>query len=616
MLGPVATTARNLLLITLDSVRADYFHGPVLDRLRAEGTYLSQAITCAPSTPESHAALFSGCYPPVHGLRNHEGRTNDRTPHLLEILEGAGFEVAACTRLASMPARVVGGLDDIAAATHQLRSWTRSGRHALFFHVWRTHFPYLLDPVRLRSQHPMAVMDGVLDPERRQVILDGYTRAVRFAERELIAPLERTLQDAGVWDDTLVVIWSDHGEAFGAGGEPFHGFSLVDEVLRVPVLLRGPGVPAGCVLDRQVRTIDVFPTVLDLLGVPFDARFFWRPEGESVVPWLADPGAQIDRLAYAECCAGGKSLGMGRPFGSPTDPAELHRAWGFRYAVRMPSWKLVAGAAGAELFDLRLPDAETVPVDAVDGVTIAQVRAMLHDTALGRDAEGPATSPLSGGRALLESLGYVDDAVAPRPGDPAPATLDDGDGIYPSYDIVWSTLAAHVATPRLVHYHHKYGHCELSSEHLHLLGRIRQGGTLRAVLADIAAALDRRDPDLLRWFPQFALDPAQLVRTLQRLRHQGFLVESDRGLCLAAGVELDLENAALRRADDRLIAELDGLEAVAIEHLLAGAAEAEALVLTASHARDRLRHEVREVFEFAARHHLLRVRKAERGPAA
>lgn len=606
--------ARNLLLITLDSLRADYFHGSVLDRLKAEGTYFSQAITCAPSTPESHAAMFSGCYPPIHGLRNHEARANDRTPHLLEILEDAGFDVAACTRLASMPARVIGGHDDIVAATHQLRSWTRSGRHALFFHVWRTHFPYLIHPARLRSQPPMAIMDGLTDPERRRTILEGYEAAVRCAEHDLIAPLEHALQGAGLWDDTLVVVWSDHGEAFGAGGEPFHGFSLVDDVLRVPVLLRGPGVPRGLVVEHQVRTIDLFPTMLELLGLGFEGRFFWRPEGESVVPWLDDPGARADRLAYAECCAAGKSLGLGRPFGSPTDPAELHRAHGFRFAVRMPPWKLVAGASSQELFDLRRPDAEAAPLDAVQGITIAGARAMLENTLLGSDAVAPIERPVSGGRALLESLGYVDESGVPESAGSAPDALDDGDGLYPSYDVLWSTATGHLASPRLVHYHHKHSHCELSAEHLYLLELAGTGATLRAVLAELSARLDRLDPDLLGRFPQFALEPAQLARTLDRLRRQGFIVDRDRGVGLAVGVTFDLENAVLQRAEDRLTAELDGLEAVAIEHLLTGVSPVEALALARTHSQDRLRHEAREVFEFCAKRHLLRVRKAERGP--
>src|SRR5204862_1735167 len=87
------------------------------------------------------------------------------------------------------------------------------------------------------------------------LILSGYEAALRCAESQLISPLVDTLRRAGTWDDTLVVIWRDHGEALGAGGEPFHGFSLVDETLRLPLLLlRGPGVPAGLVIDSQVRT--------------------------------------------------------------------------------------------------------------------------------------------------------------------------------------------------------------------------------------------------------------------------------------------------------------------------------------------------------------------------
>ena len=73
----MATVPRNLLLITLDSVRADYFRSPVIDRLRDSGTYFSQVISAAPDTTVSHASLFSGCYPPVHRARNHAAEPTD-----------------------------------------------------------------------------------------------------------------------------------------------------------------------------------------------------------------------------------------------------------------------------------------------------------------------------------------------------------------------------------------------------------------------------------------------------------------------------------------------------------------------------------------------------------
>jgi arylsulfatase A-like enzyme len=597
-------TARNLLIITLDSVRADAFRGPVIDRLVAEGTYFAQAVTCAPSTPESHAAMFSGCYPPIHGLRNHEGCSNDRTPHLLEILEDAGFQVAACTRLASMPARIVGSTDDIAAAAHELRAWG-TGRHAMFFHVWRTHFPYLIDAPAIRSQAPTAIMEGLADPRMRATILAGYTEALRCAEREHVARLEELLRAAGAWDDTLVVIWSDHGEAFGAGGEPFHGFSLVDETLRVPVLLRGPGVPAGLRISHQVRTIDLFPTLLELLDVGFDGRFFWKPEGASLVPWFSDPSVREDRVAYAECCAGGKSIGLGRPFGVAPEAGAVRKARGYRWALRMPAWKLVVDGNDDQLFDLAR--GEDAAVEAVGDMTAAKAKAALAATLLGIDAEQGANAPASGGRALLESLGYLEDAPAVEA--TSGEQLSDGDGLYASYDLLWPTERGHIVAPRLLHYQTKDTHCELGAAHLYLLGLVGAGRTVGAILADLAERLVRGDATLFETFPQFSIGPAQLAATLERLARQGFL---DADGSLADGATFDLEEAVVARPADRLTASLEGLEAVALEQLLAGATRDAALAHARDHARERLCEEARDVLALAAGRHLLRVRKAER----
>ena len=594
----------NLLLITLDSVREDYFRGPTLDRLRGEGTYFSQAISCAPSTPESHAAMFSGCYPPVHGLRNHASISNDRTPHLFEILDEAGFDVAACTRLTSMPARTIGGCDDIVAAHEELLRWGDGRRHALFFHVWRTHYPYLIGSTALRSQLPTAIMDALSVPALREQLLAGYARAVHASSELLVAPLEQTLRQVGAWDDTLVVIWSDHGEAFGAGGEPFHGYTLVDETLRVPLLLRGPGVPAGQVIAEQVRTIDMFPTLLELLDVRGDGRFFWRPHGTSFAPWLTRTEARQDRLAYAECCAGGKSIGLGRPFGVASDAGSLRRAAPFRYALRMPAWKLV----GDDLFDLEHGEHE--PVESVAGMTVAGAKALIRDSALGVDAAATPPPP-AGGRALLESLGYVEAAPGPSVAVTADDALADRDGVYPSYDVLWTTAGGQLVAPKLLHYQDKDGHCELGPEHMFILRAAGAGRTVGAIAAELAARLDRGDRELLAVFPQFALADAQLAETLERLRHQGFVTTTERGIALAAGVAFDFYEATLVRAADRLIADVDGLEAVAIEHMLGGATAAAALTHARAHARELLCEEAREVLALAAKRHLLRLRKAE-----
>src|SRR6185295_8827240 len=115
---------------------------------------------------------------------------------------------------------------------------------------------------------------------------------------ELVGRLDDALGRLGLRDEAMLVVTSDHGEGLGEHGEALHGFFTYQTTLRIPFLARGPGVKPGQRIESTVRLVDVFPTVLDMLGVkaPEGARF----SGTSLAPVLRGEAKAAEPVTYAE----------------------------------------------------------------------------------------------------------------------------------------------------------------------------------------------------------------------------------------------------------------------------------------------------------------------------
>lgn len=273
-----AERPRNVLLITLDTMRADRlpaygFQGvdtPVLDRIAAEGTIFEEAFAAAPLTLPSHASLFTGIYPPRLGVRDNAGAPLGREfTTLAELLRAQGLETAAFVASAVLaPGRgVEQGFDLYSAGTagrcpgiptrrragevvDEATAWLRDHDSEPFFtwiHLFDTHRPYDL-PDDYKDRH-----------------FDPYLAAIQYEDAQ-IARLIAHLESRGVLKDTLIVVVGDHGESLGDHGEEAHGIFLYQEALRVPFIMRGPGVPVSR-STSVARLVDLTPTVLDLFGI-------------------------------------------------------------------------------------------------------------------------------------------------------------------------------------------------------------------------------------------------------------------------------------------------------------------------------------------------------------
>ena len=275
---PAATAhARHLVLITIDTLRADrvgaYGYArartPRIDALAARGVRFEHAFAAAPITLPSHASLMTGRYPPGHGARHNGIRVDSAVPTLAKTLSAAGFATGAFVSAFPldrrfglnagfaeysdrMPRGARGRLENERPgrdAVDDALAWFRTTKSAgprtfLWVHLFEPHAPY----GQAGSGRPVA---------------DRYDDEVAESDVQIGRILDALGPDAA---SSVIVVASDHGEAFGEHGEVSHSLFVYDTTLRVPLVVAGPGVPARTV-GTPVSLVDVAPTVLPLLGL-------------------------------------------------------------------------------------------------------------------------------------------------------------------------------------------------------------------------------------------------------------------------------------------------------------------------------------------------------------
>ena len=328
--------ARDVLLVTIDTARADHFSyvgaggpgTPRVDALAAAGTGFTNAITPVPLTLPAHASLLTGRLPPSHTLRdNGFYRLPAAETTLAEVLQAAGFTTGAFIGAEVLDSRY--GLDqgfgtydddlvdrgpagflyyperrgeEVVKAALTWLDGRKDGRIFAWVHLFDPHTPY--EP---SYDGEIAYVDRAIG-----TLLDGWE-----ARRGL--------------ENTLVVVTADHGEALGEHDEPTHGVLVHDATLRVPLVLRVPGRKPTGNLDAPVSLIDVLPTLLGQLRIAVPAGVQGRDLGPlldgEVVRWSRESG-------YAESLY-----------------AQLHHGCAPLTALRERGWKLVKGV-GEELYNL------------------------------------------------------------------------------------------------------------------------------------------------------------------------------------------------------------------------------------------------------------------------
>ncbi len=405
--APKAAVPRpNVVLISMDTTRADHLgcYGstaratPNLDRFAADATLFRQFVTVTPVTLPAHTTMMTGVDPPSHGVRdNAVFHVHPNNVTLAEHLKAAGYQTAAF--VSAHVLRSEYGLDqgfdryedDFAAGqarglsrasmkaerpadavTNVALKWFESkpaGPYFLFVHYYDPHSPY-----------------NAPEPYRSQ-FAEPYTAEIAFMDAQIGRLLE-AVDARGGRTDTLVAIVADHGESLGEHGEDTHGVFLYDATMRIPLLLRGPGVPAGRQVQAQARMCDLAPTLADLLGVsPM------RPAVGRSLRALLSRDDDGPRPAYMETFYPKYSYGLA-----------WYRAW------RAASFKYIHGVR-PELYDLSADPGELTNLAGNDSDRHEHMRTELREYVA---AAVPAVSPEEARQAIsaserqaLLSLGYV-----------------------------------------------------------------------------------------------------------------------------------------------------------------------------------------------------------------
>jgi arylsulfatase A-like enzyme/Flp pilus assembly protein TadD len=408
--GCAAEPAPNLLLITIDTTRADrlgcYGRGeaatPNLDRLAGEGARFERAIAVAPLTLPSHLSLLTGRYPARHGVRlNWDFRLPESETTLAEHLEQEGYATAAVvgSYVLSGDFGISQGFGtyDEPREDRALAPGGKSLRHlALVERPAAEVTDAALSLLEGGLEEPFFLWLHYFDPHHEYAPPDPfasrfeqspYDGEIAYVDAELGRLLD-AMRAGGRLDRTLVAVTSDHGESLGEHGEATHGLFVYEGALRVPLLLRMPGqVPAGTRSAHLVAGVDLAPTLLDLLGQP--------------------PLEEIDGVSFAEVARGGTLPEREAAYSEAELPRRAY-GWAALHSLHNGERKFI-DAPERELYILHIDPGETrnlaaAAPDEVD-MWVQRLEAL--------EASWPASRPEAEqvldaeGRARLSALGYL-----------------------------------------------------------------------------------------------------------------------------------------------------------------------------------------------------------------
>lgn len=392
----------SVLLITIDTLRADRVGAygareartPNLDALARRGVLFEEALASTPLTLPSHSTILSGLEPPRHGVRDNGTYAfpADR-PTLATLLQARGYATGAFVGAYVLDrrfglARGFAHYDDRIERAEEGPSLLESERRCetvvkaatdwltgqrppflAWVHVYDPHAPYD-PPAPHHDAHPGRPYDGEV----------AYTDAC-------LAPLLDAAERVSS-GRLLTVAVGDHGEGLGEHGERTHGFFVYQSTLRVPLILAGPGVPAGERRRGPARTADVLPTLLALLGMP-------PPHGVDGADFMRGSRGGVD--SYAETLY----------------PASF--GWAPLHAYRRDHLKYVE-APRPELYDLQKDPGEQDDLAARQPQDVERLSEAL--AAFRRGERRSATALDAEAEERLRALGYVAAAATASPAGP------------------------------------------------------------------------------------------------------------------------------------------------------------------------------------------------------
>ena len=450
--GPSDTSIRHVILISIDTLRADrlgcyghpFVQTPNIDGLAAEGILFEQHISAAPTTLNSHTSLMTGTWPHTHGTARNGFVVNERNVMLAEVLQSSGFTTAAFIGAYPLHSRFAFGQgfdhydeafdikvgDDpvdqnqrtAESVTNSALGWIRRERPErmfLFIHYFDVHAPYTPPAPydRMYRSDDLAVDGSIAQLYAMREFLKNnptglkaenaamdalYCGAISYTD-EQIGRLLDGLGKMGLLEHSLIVLTSDHGEAMAEHWEIWdHGRTTYESTIRTPLIIRQPGSRGAGTRTRQlVSNIDVMPTILDRLGVDHPAR--------------------VEGVSFARVLDEQKMTPRGAVFAEATKPwtraYEDDPVWTNARkcrAIREGRWKLIYQPTGGitELYDLKNDPNEKQ--NLLSGAVSPEIRRVVEGMKERLAAWGRSADPLSShfddtpqNIEALKALGYT-----------------------------------------------------------------------------------------------------------------------------------------------------------------------------------------------------------------
>ena len=396
--GQAAAGEGPIIIISIDTLRADRLpiygyagtRTPNIDRLAGDGVVFENAYSHSPLTLPAHTSLLSGTLPFEHGVRDNIGFTVKPGQRFLQhALRDRGYATAGFVSAYVLrqqtginqgfdryddvlppvspdePLGQVqrGGADTVAAAIKWIDTQT-SPKFFLFVHIYEPHRPYS-PPAQFAASNP-------------------YDGEVQHADH-IIGGLIDHLRSKDLYDNSSIVLLSDHGEGLGDHGEEEHGIFLYRETIQVPLVIKAPASRGkGTRVKSAVQHLDVAPTLLETAGAAVDASL----EGRSLLPVITSSGALAEASIYSE------SL-------SP----RYHFGWSELYALSDDRYRLIR-APRDELYDIAQDPRELRSITGERAQAHTAMRRAL-DAMIANVAVAAPSAVSDEDRRRLAALGYV-----------------------------------------------------------------------------------------------------------------------------------------------------------------------------------------------------------------
>jgi arylsulfatase A-like enzyme/Tfp pilus assembly protein PilF len=359
----VERPALDVVVITIDTLRADHLgcygyasiQTPSIDQLARGGVRFTHAYTPVPITLPAHTALMTGEFPPATGVHDFSGnRLPPTAVTVAKVLRSHGYTTGAFIGSAVLDSRF--GLNQGFDMYFDHFEFGRS--EEVHLDAIERRGDHVIDEalkwLKLNPKRPLFLWVHLYDPHApynppapysSRYCAHPYDGEIAFADAQ-VGRFFTFLRQQGLFEDSLVVLASDHGESLGEHGEKTHGFFIYNSTLHVPLIVKMPGAVPRVVQD-EVSLVDVMPTLLQALGIPIPPSV----QGRSLLSLVLGRPAENTSNLYAESYPpllhfgwnllrsiewrGLKYIETTRPelYDTRTDPKELHNLFHARQAV-------------------------------------------------------------------------------------------------------------------------------------------------------------------------------------------------------------------------------------------------------------------------------------------